>query len=116
MDSSRAPTSVMFASTILLASVAVTLSVAANPVVVRDSFVTLPLVKRFNFTGAASLLQHDQARAQKLKALGNSRSAERLGFAARSEDAVISVPAVNDAVNYALNVSISSILEFGGSC
>ena len=93
----------MFSGVTLLVTVTLVLSVAANPVLVRDSVVSLPLAKRFNFTGTARLLDHDQARARGLKAFGRAKAARRV---ARSEDAaVVSVPAVNELVNSALNVS-----------
>ena len=91
----------MFSSAALLATVTLALSAAANPIVVRDSIVSLPLAKRFNFTSSASILEHDQARAKGLKAFGSAKAAARLGKRA----SVLSVPAVNEVVNYALNVS-----------
>ena len=41
--------------------------VAANPVVINRSPVTLPLAKKYNFTSINNLVKHDQARAQALK-------------------------------------------------
>ena len=91
----------MFPSAALLATVTLALSAVANPIVVPDSVVSLPLAKRFNFTSAASILQHDQARAKGLQAFGSAKAAARNGKRA----SVLSVPAVNEVVNYALNVS-----------
>ena len=97
----------MFSSASLLAVVTLAVSVVANPVVVRDNLVSLPLAKRFNFTSSARIVDHDQTRAAHLKALGTHKAAARL--AGRSTDAVISAPAVNEVVNYALNVSPSCL-------
>lgn len=95
----------MFSSVSLLVAVTLALSVAANPIVtVRDSPITLSVAKRFNFTNAARIIDHDQARAKGLKALGINRANRRLGR--RADDVVASVPAVNEVVNYAVNVSI----------
>lgn len=43
------------------------LAVAANPIVIRDSLVTIPFAKHVNLTGSANLVQSDQARAKALK-------------------------------------------------
>lgn len=96
----------MFPSASLLAVVSLALSIAANPVVIRDSLVSLPIAKRFNFTSSARLIDHDQARATHLKALGTRKAQARL--TGRSDDAVVSIPIVNELVNYAVNVSLLS--------
>ena len=98
----------MFSSVALLATVTLALSVAATPVVVRDSIVSLPLAKRFNATSALRLLEHDQRRASGLKALAHAKKARREGRSLDARASVISVPSVNEVVNYAVNVSASS--------
>ncbi|THG97451.1 hypothetical protein EW026_g4558 [Hermanssonia centrifuga] len=92
----------MFTSYSLLTVVSLALSVAANPVVVRDSFVSLPMAKRFNFSTSLKILEHDQARARQLRAHAEHKLS---GNTAR---AVISVAAVNEAVNYAVNVGVGT--------
>ena len=87
----------------LLATVTLAVSAAASPIVIREPLVSLPLAKRFNFTGTARLVEHDKARASGLKAYGTAR---KLGT---RQDAVISVPAVNEVMNYALAVSSSLV-------
>ncbi|KAK7680345.1 hypothetical protein QCA50_016585 [Cerrena zonata] len=43
------------------------LTALANPVVIRDSPITLSVAKRFNATGVANILQTDQARAHSIR-------------------------------------------------
>ncbi|KAI0081062.1 acid protease [Panus rudis PR-1116 ss-1] len=93
----------MFPGAFLIATLTLTLSVAANPVVVRDSPVTLQVAKRFNFTGISNLLQKDQARAKGLRQLAQAKLNGKL-----REDAVISVPVTNQAVDYVANVGVGS--------
>ncbi|KAJ7785099.1 aspartic peptidase domain-containing protein [Mycena maculata] len=69
---------------------------AAGPVLVRDNFVGLPLSRRVNFTGTASVLQRDLARVQALKSGGASSSD------------VTSVPVTNQAVSYIASVGVGS--------
>ena len=83
---------------------ALTFAVTANatPVVqVRDNLVRVPMAKRFNLTGSGTLLARDQARVKNLLARANAH----LSGTALSSDAVISVPAENQAVDYVINVS-----------
>lgn len=50
------------------------MTVPGEAVVIRKtSPVTLPFARRLNFTGAANLLQHDQARAKALKTAALTR-------------------------------------------
>ena len=74
----------------------------ATPVVqVRDNLVRVPMAKRFNLTGSGTLLARDQARVKNLLARANAH----LSGTTLSSDAVISVPAENQAVDYVINVS-----------
>jgi len=84
-------------TTLLLAS-----SVAANPVVINRSPVTLPISRRVNFTSIHNLVRHDQARAKALKAKGSAKAAG-VSF---HNDAVISSPADNQAVVYIATVGV----------
>ena len=51
----------------LLATILLALVAAASPLVSHKSPVTLPLARRFNFTGGHTILQRDQARAKALR-------------------------------------------------
>lgn len=94
----------MLFSSSFVAVLSLALVVAANPVVtVRDNFVSLPMVKRMNFNGTGSLLQRDQKRAKMLKARGN-RKLHGAHVDTIHDDAVISTPVTNQAVDYVLNV------------
>ncbi|KAJ6483899.1 aspartic peptidase A1 [Mycena vulgaris] len=84
----------------LLPAILLALRVAAGPVLVEDSFVSLPISRRFNFTGG-SVVQNDLARIGAVK----TRSAARKGLASR---AVISEPVDNQVVTYIASVGVGS--------
>lgn len=93
----------MFSPASLLATLSFALVVAAaGPVVIRDSPISLPIAKRVNFTGPASLHGRDQARVQHLRRVAESKKNGQ--FTALASDAVVSVPAENQAVEYTVNV------------
>lgn len=75
----------------LLTTVLLALSATASPVVVTEPRVTLPIAKRFNFTGTANVLKSDLARAKGLRARAEAR------LNGLSSDAVVSTPAENQA-------------------
>ncbi|TBU30450.1 aspartic peptidase A1 [Dichomitus squalens] len=62
------------------------------------------MAKRFNLTGSGTLLARDQARVKNLRARANAR----LSGTPLSSDAVISVPADNQAVDYVINVEVGT--------
>ena len=72
--------------------------VAANPVVINRSPVTLPLAKKYNFTSINNLVKHDQARARALK----SRAFRKGGV----PDTVVDEPIDNQAVTYVALVGV----------
>ncbi|KAK7695039.1 hypothetical protein QCA50_002227 [Cerrena zonata] len=87
-----------------IATLTLAIAVAANPLVqVRDTPVTLSIAKRFNFTGSATLIEHDQARAAALRKLAETKLSGNL-----DERAVISVPVTNGLVDYTANVGVGS--------
>ncbi|KAF8808105.1 acid protease [Phlegmacium glaucopus] len=90
----------------LLTTLLLALAVAANPIIVQRSLVTLPISRRINLTSISNLLQHDQARARALKATGEAKVATG-GISAHS-DVVISSPADNQAVSYIASVGVGS--------
>ncbi|KAJ7509621.1 aspartic peptidase A1 [Mycena galericulata] len=51
----------------LLPAILLALRVAAGPVLNEDSFISLPISRRFNFTGSATIAQQDLARVQAIK-------------------------------------------------
>lgn len=92
----------MFSQTSLVATLTLALAVAASPVVnVRDTLVTLPIAKRVNITGAASLHDRDLARARQLRARAEAKIA---GQTFVQDAAVASVSATNQGVDYVVNV------------
>lgn len=92
----------MFARAALLSLCA--LAVSATPLVVRDSIVSVPVARRFNSTGAATILEIDQARASVLREValsGQSRS----GSAVQT---LFTDPATNGLVDYTVQVGVGS--------
>ncbi|KAJ7161290.1 aspartic peptidase A1 [Mycena crocata] len=85
----------------LLPAILLALRVAAGPVLVDDSFISLPISRRFNFTGSGSVVQNDRARIASLQANG----ANKKGIASR---AVISEPVDNQIVTYIASVGVGS--------
>lgn len=79
----------------LLATLLLAFTVAANPVLVRDGKVSLPLARRTNSTGLLNVLQRDQARATSLKARAQAklqgRSSGSIEATNQAEDYVVSV-------------------------
>ncbi|EIW58441.1 aspartic proteinase precursor [Trametes versicolor FP-101664 SS1] len=99
-----------FTPSSLITALLVLLSLAADarstPVVpVRSNGVHLPVAKRFNFTGAAKILERDQARVRKLRA----RAAARLSGETLSPDVgAASVLALNQATQYVVTAAIGT--------
>ena len=88
--------------TILLTTLLFALSIAASPVLVNRSPVTLPLSRRVNLTSVHNLLRHDQARAKALKVRA---AAKATGL---HTDAVINEPVDNQAAHYVASVGVGS--------
>jgi cathepsin E len=93
----------MFPTT-LLTTLLLALSVAANPVLVNRSPVTLPIARRVNLTSVHNLVRHDQNRAKALKLKGAAKAAG-IPF---QEAAVISEQVDNQAVTYVAAVNVGS--------
>ncbi|PIL25289.1 transporter [Ganoderma sinense ZZ0214-1] len=90
---------------LLLLAVTLAVTAHASPVVqVRDNLIRIPMAKRFNLTGSGTLLARDQVRARNLVARANAH----LSGTPLSSDAVISVSADNQAVDYVINVGVGS--------
>ncbi|KAI0634025.1 acid protease [Trametes polyzona] len=90
---------------LLLLALSLTFTASATPLVqVNDNLVRLPFAKRLNLTGSGKLIARDQARAHNLRARANAK----LSGTPLSADAVISVPADNQVVDYVVNVSDAS--------
>lgn len=114
MDSSECdhtvlpPPAAMFAQ--LAVTVALALSSAATPVVVRDNLITLPLARRFNITGSKTVHQRDQARAQGFRHATRARTRTHSHTAASAAASATSFvePVTNSAVSYIASVSFSS--------
>ncbi|PPQ63824.1 hypothetical protein CVT24_009774 [Panaeolus cyanescens] len=92
----------MFPAT-LLTTLILALSVAANPVLINRSPVTLPISRRVNASSPKSLLRHDQIRAKALKAKGAAKATGTF-----SEAAIINEPVEDQAVTYVASVGVGS--------
>ncbi|KAF9055852.1 aspartic protease [Panaeolus papilionaceus] len=92
----------MFPAT-LLTTLILALSVAANPVLVNRSPVTLPISRRVNLSSVHNLVRHDQTRAKALKAKGAAKAAGTF-----SEAATINEPIDDQAVTYVASVGVGS--------
>lgn len=90
----------------LFVALAFALAVAASPVVIRDSPLTLPLVRRLNTNGTFNLLARDQARVSSLRQFSRQRFSEAIDDAA-----VTSVTATNQAIDYVVSVSWLTIVR-----
>ncbi|KAG6334306.1 hypothetical protein ID866_4785 [Astraeus odoratus] len=87
----------------LLATVLLTLSIAASPVEVHTSAITLPFAKRLSTEGGTiKLLERDQARATTLRARGGAIASGHLGRRASS------IAVTNEAVSYIASVGVGS--------
>ncbi|OCH89539.1 acid protease [Obba rivulosa] len=91
----------------LLPTLLLALAVAANPVK-RDPFVSLPLVKRINLNGTASLLQKDLARVRNLRARAQAKIEGRPMSDISDAGAASNVAAQNQGVDYVATVSIGT--------
>ena len=75
---------------------------AAHTTAVLSNTVTLPIAKRFNFTGSGKMLQHDQARARNLRARAEARAT---GAVLPPSSEAVNVPIESDLITYVANVS-----------
>lgn len=87
----------MFLQAASVLFLALTSTTSSTPLVARNT-VAIPLARHFNFTGAAKLLEIDQARAKALRAR-----------AATEEAATFPVPVTNTAVSYTAEVGTTII-------
>ena len=99
------PTAMSAKLSALLLVLAVGLSLPSEALVTRKtaSPVTLPFARRLNFTGAANILQIDQARAKGLREHATTKPGKF------TKTPIISTPATNQAVDYVATVSLSGL-------
>ena len=88
----------------LVVTLTLALAIAANPLNVRRSPVTLPMARHVNMTGTIKLLEKDQARARHFKqSQAPKPEVNDFGLVA---DAVVSITPTDDFFEYVTNVSI----------
>ncbi|KAG6817905.1 hypothetical protein H0H87_012373 [Tephrocybe sp. NHM501043] len=95
----------MFPTSSLLTTLVLALAVSANPLVVRDSPVKLPLARRLNTTSIHNLVRHDLARAKYLRA---RVEAVTKGLNIDAAAAIINEPVDNQAVTYIASIGVGS--------
>ncbi|TFK35982.1 aspartic peptidase domain-containing protein, partial [Crucibulum laeve] len=88
--------------TSLLTPILLAFTVAANPVLIPRSSVTLPLSRRVNVSSIHNLVRHDVTKAKAFKARGLAKAN---GF---SIDAVINEQVDNQAVSYIASIGVGS--------
>ncbi|TDL28098.1 aspartic peptidase A1 [Rickenella mellea] len=93
----------MHSTSVVLLTCLVAIAVSANPIVIRDNLVRLPLARQINVTSPAHIVKADQARAAALISKALAKSSGKL-----NQDAVISSPAQNQAVSYIASVAVGS--------
>ncbi|KAI9070297.1 acid protease [Trametes sanguinea] len=98
----------MLASFLPFVVLFVAAAVAAKPVVVRKSPVTLPIARRINATSAPDLLKIDQARAKVLKQQGLAAGKGSASVRKTAIDAIFNFPVTNGAVDYTASVGVGT--------
>lgn len=98
----------MFPAAALTSMLMLALSVAANPVTVRETLVSLPFAKHINSTGSADIVKQDQARIKQLLANAEAR---KTGATLSADASVSSISVTNDAVSYVASVGVG---EYSG--
>ena len=93
----------MLLTTLLTCPILSVLSVAANPIVIREASVSLPFARQLNVTGSHDLVLKDQARARNLVALSNAQQS-----GTSSADAIVDLGATNAALAYRASVGVGS--------
>ncbi|KAI9070299.1 acid protease [Trametes sanguinea] len=98
----------MLAGLLSFVVLSVAAAVAAKPVVIRKSPVTLPIARRINATSAPDLLKIDQARAKVLKEQGLAAGKGSASLRKTAKDAIFNLPATNTAVDYTASVGVGT--------
>jgi len=95
----------MFQTTPLTSLMLFAICVTANPIVVRNSLVSLPFAKQLKFTGSKGLVNRDRARAKQLLSFSDAKQTDYLSA---DSDATVSLDATNAASSYRTTVGIGS--------
>ena len=107
----------MSSRSVLLATLLLLPVAAANPVIsIRDTPVTLPMVKRMNFTGAGTIAEHDLQRLAALKARAHLKLSGRSVDAVAARTGYGNVPVTNQIFQYIANVSRPVFYHVSNDC
>ena len=97
----------MFPTPFLTALLLLVVSVAAKPIVVRDSQVSLSFVRSLNITGPHDLVNKDQTRARDLISIAEE-IVEGILDGILGYHKTVSVGVTNTAVSYVASVGVGS--------
>lgn len=92
----------MFPKVMLTSLLLLAVHVAATPVAVRDTLITLPFAKQINSTGSGRIVQQDKARIQQIVAKFNGDS--------ELQEDVGSVPVTNQLVSYIASLGVGELI------
>ncbi|KAG6813214.1 hypothetical protein H0H92_013101 [Tricholoma furcatifolium] len=95
----------MLSRGVLISALSLALVASANPVVVRESLVKLPLTRRVNATSIHNLVRHDVNRAKALRARAEARLRGESDFDART---IIEEGVDNQAVQYIASIGVGT--------
>lgn len=98
----------MFSTASLTAFLLLAVSVAAKPIVVRDSLITLPVARKIATDVVGGLVQQGQNRAKDLISIGRAKES---GISSRDAN----VGATNTAVSYVVEVGVGAGAFFSPS-
>ncbi|EMD36748.1 hypothetical protein CERSUDRAFT_51190 [Gelatoporia subvermispora B] len=79
------------------------LAVAANPITVKNSPISVPVVRRLNLTGESTVADLDRARARSMRSGTFIRPTR-----AKSAASVFNVPVINEVVSYVATVGVGT--------
>jgi hypothetical protein len=97
----------MFWTALLMRLILLALSVKANPIVARNTLVSLSFARQLNVTGSKNLVLRDRARAKHLVSLSDAKQSDNL-----SADAVVGLDTTNAASAYRTSIGVGSPATF----
>jgi hypothetical protein len=97
----------MFQTGLLTGLILLTLSVNANPIVARNTLVSLSFARQLNVTGSKNLVLRDRARVKHLISLSKAKQSDNL-----SADAIVGLDVTNAASAYHTSIGVGSPATF----
>jgi len=97
----------MFQTALLTGLILLALSVKANPIVARNTLVSLSFARQLNVTGSKNLVLRDRARAKHLASLSKAKQSDNL-----SANAIVGIDVTNAASAYRTSIGVGSPTTF----